>query len=349
MQILGPRCQMGGGLDGTRGWPTDPERYNEQDLLAKEIDQGPETFELQFMLNTALSDAARQQLKLRDLILADYSHEQVPESAFWSAEPRFRVELPADFCVQQAEMYRPAGQTDHFVPLKAMTLYLDPAGDGGDEIAFAVGGHVGPYIHIVGWGGWQGGVSDTNLDKLVDLCKRFGVKTVLIERNMGAGTVTKLVQNHFNGLDESGRKRIEGVGVDERSASGQKERRIIDTIRPVMQKHRLIIHRSALELDQELLQSYAQAHRDVRSGFHQMHNITTDRGSLAKDDRLDALEGLVRELTGFLVVDEDKEKAARAAARAAEFIKDPLGSSQHKQTQNTGRPKHKAWSRRFGR
>lgn len=349
MQILGARCQSGGGLDGTRGWPTDPERYNEQDLLAKEIDQGPETFELQFMLNTALSDAARQQLKLRDLILADYSHEQVPESVFWSAEPRFRVEMPSDFCVNQPELYRPAGQSDHFVPLKAITMYVDPAGGGGDEVAFAIGGAIGPYIHLVAWGGWKGGVSDSNLDKMVDLCKRFGVKSVLIEKNMGAGTVTKLVQNHFNGLDDSGRKRLEGVGVDERSAVGQKERRIIDTIRPVMQKHRLIVHRTALEMDQELLQQYPQANRDVRSGFHQMHNITTDRGALAKDDRLDALEGLIRELVGFLVIDEDKEKAARAAARAAEFIKDPLGSSLHKQSQTTGRPRHKAWGRRFSR
>ena len=348
MQLLGARCQTGGGLDGTRGWPTDPERYSEADLTSKEIDQGPETFELQFMLNTSLSDAARQQLKLRDLIVADFSHEQVPESIYWAAEPRARIELPPNFPVTNAEMYRPAAHSETFLPLRAMVLYVDPAGNGGDEFSFALGGALGPYIHVVGVGGWQGGVSDKNLDHLVEVCKRFSVKTVLVEKNMGAGTVTKLIQNHFNGLDEQGRKRLEGVGVDERNAAGQKERRIIDTIRPVMQKHRLIIHRSALEMDMQCCEAYAQAHRDVRSLFHQMHNITTDRGSLAKDDRLDALEGLVRELTGFLVIDEDKEKAARAKAVTAAFIQDPMGTAQYKAT-TPKRPQHKAWSRRFRR
>lgn len=346
--MLGARCQTGRGLDGSLGWSTDPERYSENDLCDKELDQGPETFQLQFMLNTALSDAARQQLKLRDLIVADFNHEQVPETVYWAAEPKNRLEIPRTFSVTDPEMYRPGGTAEHFAPLKAMTLYLDPAGNGGDEVAFAVGGAVGPYIHLVCWGGWLGGVSDKNLDKLVGVCKQFGVKHVLIEKNMGAGTVTKLVLNHFNCIQEDGRKRLEGVSVDERQATGQKERRIIDTIRPVMQKHRLIIHRTALDYDQESLQQYPQHARDIRSGFHQMHNITTDRGALTKDDRLDALEGLVRELTGFLVVDEDKEKAAREQSRVKEFLANPMGNAHHK-VQQGSKQKHNALRRRFGR
>ena len=348
MAMLGPRCQTGKGLDGSRGWSTDPERYSEEDLVSKELDQGPETFELQFMLNTALSDEARQQLKLRDLIVGDFSHEQVPESVFWAAEPSKRWAPPQAFPVNQVEMYRAAGLTEAFASLKAITMYIDPAGNGGDEVAFAIGGAIGPYIHLLCIGGWKGGISDSNLDKLVELCKRFAVKTVLVEKNLGAGTVTKLVQNHFYGLDESGRKRLEGVGIDERTATGQKERRIIDTIRPVMQKHRLVVHTSAIEYDLECLQQYPQQERDVRSVWHQMHNITTDRGSLAKDDRLDALEGLVRELTGFLVTDEEKEKRARDASRAKLFLNDPLGTAKYKQ-QPAPRRQHKSAKRRFGR
>lgn len=348
MALLGAKCQSGKGLDGTRGWSTDPHRYSEQDLCDKELDQGPETFELQFMLNTALSDAARQQLKLRDLIVGDFSHEQVPESLFWAAEPRNRIELPQSFSVQSPEMYRPASCTDQFVQLKAMTLFLDPAGDGGDELAFAVGGAVGPYIHCVAWGGWQGGVSDENLDKLVELCKQFDVKSVLIEKNMGHGTVTKLVINHFLGIGKDGKPRLPGVGVDERHKTGQKERRIINTVRPVLQKHRLIMHRSAVEMDQETLKQYPQQHRDVRSGFYQMHNLTTDRGSLSKDDRMDALEGLVAELMGFLVIDEVKEQERRDLARTQEFLRNPMGNA-HLKAPTGGKHKHSALRRRFQR
>ena len=79
-----------------------------------------------------------------------------------------------------------------------------------------------------------------------------------------------------------------------------------------------------------------------------MHNITTDRGALTKDDRLDALEGLVRELTGFLVVDEDKEKAAREQSRVKEFLANPMGNAHHK-VQQGSKQKHNALRRRFGR
>jgi hypothetical protein len=114
-----------------------------------------------------------------------------------------------------------------------------------------------------------------------------------------------------------------------------------------MQKHRLVLHRSAVEMDLELLKQYPLQHRDVRSGLYQMHNITSDRGSLTKDDRLDALEGLVAELMGFLVIDEVKEQQRRDAAVVQEFLRNPMGTGP-----GVGRPLksgHRVMRKRFGR
>ena len=183
---------------------------------------------------------------------------------------------------------------------------------------------------------------------MTKLVQQFGVKVVLVERNMGAGAVTKIIQNYFNGTDPvTGRRRVTGCGVDERWASGQKEKRIVDTLRPVIQRHRLIVHMSALEMDQSLLKQYPNDRRTVRSFFHQLHNITTDRGSLDKDDRLDAVEALVRELVGFLVVDEEAEAKRREAQEVKDFINDPLCTAgrrhePHKPTQRM----HRAMRRR---
>jgi hypothetical protein len=323
--LLGAKCQTGCGLDGSRGWSADPQRYTEAELVEKELDNGPEYYQLQYMLDTSLADAMRQQLKLRDLIVGEFDFRNAPEVVGWAAEPKFRMHLGAEFPVQKAELYRPAFISDGFAPVKQMTMYIDPAGDGGDEFAFSIGGVVGPFIHAVAIGGLRGGFADDNLEKLVEYVKLFDVKHVLVEKNMGAGTVTKLVLNYFNGLDENGNKRITGVSVDERNVTGQKERRIIDTLRPVIQRHRLIIHQSAFDLDLELLKQYPLDKRSVRSVFLQMHSITTDRGCLEKDDRLDSLEGLVRELMNSLVIDEDAAARARTAAEAKQFIDDPMG------------------------
>lgn len=346
IQHLGPKCQVGGGLDGTRGWSTDPQRYTDQELSIKELDNGPEYFQLQYMLDTSLVDAMRQQIKLKDLIIGDFDRFAVPETLGWAAEPKLRLELGPEFPVAKAELYRPAYIADRFVGLEQIVAYVDPAGEGGDELAFVVGGNIGPFIHLIGIGGFRGGLSEDNLEKFSQVVLDLGVKRVLVEDNMGAGTVSKLILNYFIGLDKNGRQRVPNVGVENRHASGQKERRIIDTIRPVVQRHRLIVHNSALEMDLEYNKQYPMDKRNARSLFTQMHSITTDRGCLDKDDRIDALEGLVRELAGTLVLDEDKLARARDKNDFKKFLEDPMDTKQFKSRSDNRRPSRSALRRR---
>lgn len=322
IEILGKRCQTGGGIDGTRGWPTDPERISEEEHVEKELDQGPETYELQFMLNTELSDASRQQLRLRDLLFIETDPFNVPDTLEWTAAKPYGINVP-NFPIPDAELYSPSSMSDGRSKLTGITMSIDPAGAGGDELAYAIGGAAGPYVHLLEWGGYSGGVSEANLEKVVQLCKKYKVQTVYIEKNMGHGTVTLLVQNYFNALVD-GQKRLPGVGISEGYVSGQKERRIIDIVRPVMQRHRLIVHRSAVDSDLETIRHYPAQERNLRSGFFQMHHLTTDRGSLAKDDRIDVLSLLVHQLQGFLVIDEDKAERNRQAAVIKNFINNPM-------------------------
>lgn len=347
LNLLGDRCRTGKGLDGNRGWSTDPERYTETDLCKKELDQGPEGFQLQFMLDTTLSDAMRQQLKLRDLIFGEFSLDGVPERLSWAADKKLRMAVPADFPLATAELYLPAFISEHYSTLQSVTMTVDPASDGGDELAFAIGGVCGPYIHLLAVGGFKGGFAEDNLEKLVQLVQQYNVRGVLVERNMGAGAVTQLIQNYFNGINpDTGKRRVQGCGVDERWASGQKEKRIVDTLRPIIQRHRLVVHKSALDLDLELLKQYPMDKRATRSFFHQLHSITTDKGSLEKDDRLDAVEALARELIGFLVIDEELEQRKREAAELQDFLKDPLGSASRKPAQKGSKRSHRAIKRR---
>ena len=338
--ILGPKCQTGAGIDGTRGWPTDPARISEADHIEKELDQGPETYELQFMLNTALSDASRQQLRLRDLIFLETDPFNVPDTLDWTAATPHKLNFP-QFAVPEAELYTASAMSEGRTALTGITMSIDPAGAGGDELAYAIGGAAGPYVHLLSWGGFLGGVCDANLGKVVELCKRYNVTTVYIEKNMGHGTVTLLVQNYFNAVVD-GKKRLAGVGISEGYVSGQKERRIIDIVRPVMQRHRLVVHRSAVDSDTETTRHYPAQERNLRSGFFQMQHLTTDRGSLDKDDRIDVLSLLVHQLQGFLVIDEDKAERHRQAGIIKNFINNPMG----KPNQSTGKRKHAALRRR---
>lgn len=323
----GLMCRTGKGLDGTRGWSADPQRYDEQTLIEKELDQGPEGFQLQYMLDTSLADEIRMQLKLKDLIVGEFTHERVPEQISWAADERFKLRFEAHkFAILKPDLYLPASMDGGWQPLQQMTMFVDPAGNGGDELSYAVGGVLGPYIHVVSIGGWKGGFAEDNLEKCVCLAEELGVKIIYVEKNMGAGAVGQLFRNWMNKIDEkTGKKRCTGIGVEDRQKNGQKEKRIVDTLRPVMQRHRLIFHRRALDDDFKLLAQYPTDQRNIRSVFHQIHNITTDRGSLQKDDRIDALEGLVRELTPALLRDDEAATRSREKSALLEFLTNPMG------------------------
>ena len=129
-------------------------------------------------------------------------------------------------------------------------------------------------IYCTANGGLFGGYSEENLQKLAMVAMLQKVNLVLIESNFGDGMFTQLIKPVL--------ARIHPVTVEEIHHSGQKERRIIDTLEPVLNQHRLVIDEKIIKADNE------NEHRDYRL-FYQMTRITKDRGSLLHEDRLESL------------------------------------------------------------
>ncbi len=343
-----PTLQTGGGLDGSKGKPADSHRYNEKDLCDKELDQGPEGFQLQYMLDTSLSDAARQQLKLIDLIVANFDHERLPEIIVYQAAPKYLVEMPADFPIPLTKLYHPVPVDCQFVkPKEPPMMYIDPAGGGADELAFGVSVALGPYIHVLDVGGLKGGLTEANGDTLVEIIRKYGIKLVKCESNMGHGLFeinlrAILASKKLSGSD---RPEFPDVGVVGEYSTGQKERRIIDSLVSAMQRHRIVIHPQVFTSDALYGKQHSMEKRKGFSMFYQLANITTDRGSLSHDDRLEAMAGAVRHWKAVLVVDEDAAAKARELAGAKEFMANPMGYDDHKRSKARG-TRHSIYKRR---
>lgn len=311
--------QKGGGIDGTRGKPTDLERYTESALVEKELDKGPEDFSLQYMLDTSLLDAQRQQLKLSDLLVANFDADSIPEIIAYQAAPKYQVELGNDFPIPNTKMYYPAPVDCTFVRPTEVFMFIDPAGGGSDELAFGVSTAVGPYIHVLDVGGIKGGLSGDNPDKLCRVVKDLGVTTILCESNMGHGLFEMTLKA------ELAKRELGHVGVAGEYSTGQKERRIIDSLVSPMQRHRVIIHKRVLDSDREYGKQHSIEARPQYSVFYQLSNITTDRNSLVHDDRLEAMAGCVRKWKSVLMTDEHKAAEQRALAAVTDFMRDPMG------------------------
>lgn len=320
--LANPALRTGGGIDGSRGQPTDPQRYSDAELVEKELDKGPEDYQLQYMLDTSLVDAMRQQLRLSDLIVANFSPELLPEVVAWQAAAKYEVELGPDFPVTLAKMYYAAPTESHFVAPKDVFMYIDPAGGGADEIGIGVACAVGPYIHVLDVAGLKGGLNEANEAEICDIVRTHKVSRVKVESNMGHGLFEISLRAVFNATKDLQHM---AQAVSGEYSSGQKEKRIIDSLVSPMQRHRVIVHKRVFESDRK----YAKQHGiEARTGFSlwfQLANITTDRGSLPHDDRLEAVAGAVREFKH--VLDQDAHKAAekRQEAMQSEFMRDPMG------------------------
>lgn len=314
-----PSLQRGGGIDGSRGKPSDLGRYNEDDLIEKELDKGPEDFQLQYMLDTSLADAARLQLRLSDLMVANFDSDLLPEIMVYQANILNQVELPRDFPIPGQKMYHPMTAFSKFVKPKDIFMFIDPAGGGSDELAFGVATSVGPYIHVLDVGGFKGGLAGDNPKLLCEVIAELGVTNILCESNMGHGLF------EINLRAELAKYNLNHVGVSGEYSTGQKEKRIIDSLVSPMQRHRIVIHKRVLESDIKYGKQHSIDARVQYSVFYQMSNITTDRNSLAHDDRLEAMAGAVRHFKGILAVDEHKAADARALGEVKQFMADPMG------------------------
>lgn len=364
-----PELQTGGGVAGDRGQPTDPAHIGEDILCAKELDYGEEGFNLQYMLDTTLADALRTKIRISDIPVVSCDHLNAPETLSWAANPSNAIDAkhltPA---TTGFSMYNAVGISDVYVPYITKVMTLDPAGCGGDELSFAAGGATNSYIYLLSVGGYRGGTTEENINKVVMKMLELDIQLLDIERNMGHGTVTALFVSHLDKLklkckikDEELKKelaplgitlaeldrKLSMMGISDYWVGGQKEKRIIDTISPVTRRHKLVVTKQAIEDDWEHCLQHSPEKRLQYSVFQQLGNITYDRNSLVHDDRADCVQRLVERLSPFLSVDEEAAATKRDEDAAKELIRNPMGYSKRVQSMlGMGKSKKKGRIRR---
>ena len=67
------------------GKPTDADRFDEEDLFKRQLSYGASGFNLQFMLDTSISDEDKYPLKLSDLVVMSLNPKTAPEKVIWAS------------------------------------------------------------------------------------------------------------------------------------------------------------------------------------------------------------------------------------------------------------------------
>lgn len=316
-----PKNQVGGGVDGTRGVPTDPVLLGEEALTNKELDQGTAYFNLQHMLNTELSDELRHPLKAKNLVVMNFGVDKAPGDITWLPSPNNLIPCDGKF-TSKPQFYRPFQVSDQLYEFEGKHMYVDTAGGGanGDETVAAVTYFLHGYIFLAEILKLKGGYSPENYELLSKLALKHRVNSIDVEKNFGYGAFASawrpIIHKVYKEANLTSCPAIEDVWE-----SGQKELRIIDCLEPIMARHRLIVHEDIIDYDVESVTSYPVDQRESYKLFHQMAKISRERGSLVHDDSLDAVAGSVRKWVEMIAVDEQIRCAQKETDENVEFFK----------------------------
>jgi len=333
-----PSLRTGGGLDGKSGKPCDPERFSEADLCEREASYGRSGFALQFMLDTSLADADRYPLKLSDLIVMALNPDLTSEHPVWAASPDLIVSDVPVVGFRGDRYYRPMQLKGEMLEYQGSIMAVDPSGRGKDELAYVVLKQLYGFIYLMECRGLVGGFTEENLSYLANRAKHWKVNKCIVEPNYGGGMFNELLKPIMHSIYPC---KVE----DAEWSTGQKERRIIQTLEPLMNQHRLVVNKQVILEDQRSHSGEGQDVALYRQLFHQLTRLTADRSCLKHDDRLDALAIGVAYFTKAMAQDAERKSSDRewkdTFKRQRERMKTTLGP---KPTETTTSPK--GWLRR---
>lgn len=293
--------------------PTDPERFDDFDLTEREVSYGRSGFDLQFQLDTSLSDHNRYPLKLSDLVVMDLDIDVGPAKVVWGGGPELVIRELPNVGMQGDMFHRPMAIQGDYMPYDGSVMVIDPSGRGGDETSWAVVKRLNGQLFLLECQGVKGGYEPETLELLARRAALYKVNLVLSEPNFGDGMFTNLLRPVL--------KKIHPCRLEETPRSQtQKERRIADTLEPVMNSHRLIISTAVIKADAKTASETDPQRSLWRQLFYQLTRLTRQRQCLKHDDRLDALALAVAYWIESLAADVDEAMAmARERARAEEL------------------------------
>ena len=323
--VLAPEIQEDIDM-GAEEWTTTDDRFTNEDLIEREASMGRSNFMLQFQIDTTLSDAQKFPLKMADLVVTSVNPTTAPENVIWCSDPSNVIKdtptvgLPGDYFYSPMQL---AGEWDSY---QETICSVDPSGRGTDETAAAFLSQRNGFIYLHEMSAYRDGYSDRTLLDILNRCQKYGVTSLVIETNFGDGIVGELFKKHLINTGQH-------MNIEEVRANVRKEDRIIDSLEPVLNQHRLIVDRSVIDWDYASNKDSPAEERLLYMLFYQMSRMCREKRAVKHDDRLDCLAQGVKYFTDALSISAQDQIAVRKKEEwdnmLAEFLENPEVSANH--------------------
>ena len=123
------------------------------------------------------------------------------------------------------------------------------------------------------------------------------------------------------------------IDIEEVRANVRKEDRIIDSLEPVMNQHRLVVDKKVIEWDYNSNKDESPEKRLMYMLFYQMGRMCREKGAIKHDDRIDCLAQGVKYFTDALSISAHdtikQRKREEWESLLADFLDNPHASADH--------------------
>ena len=173
---------------------------------------------------------------------------------------------------------------------------------------------------------YRDGYSDNTLLDILKGCKKYNATTLVIETNFGDGIVSELFKKHIQQTKQR-------ILIDEIRANVRKEDRIIDSLEPVLNQHRLIVDRRVIDWDYNSNKDQPPEQRLLYMLFYQMSRMCRMKFAVKHDDRIDCLAMAVKYYIDALSISAQEQINLRKRDEWEDilqgFLEDPQSSANH--------------------
>jgi hypothetical protein len=303
--VLAPQLQKDIEEQGhdTLSWTPTDTRFSEINLLEREQSMSRSNFMLQFMLDTSLSDALKFPLKLSDFHVLPLDRAVGPSSLTWRADRSTVLDLPA--VALPGDRWHSPCETGPSQPWGETIIAVDPSGRGKDETVAVILSQINGFLFIRDIIATQDGYSDKTLREILSRGKYYSATTCLIESNFGDGAIMELMRKHATEMKV-------GMNFEEVRATTRKEDRIIDTLEPVLNQHRLVVDQRLIQWDYTSNPDMAPEERLPRMLMYQLTRMCREKGAVKHDDRVDALALGVKYFQDVLAISAKEQDIQRS-------------------------------------
>lgn len=314
--------------------PIDPKRFPESEINERLASYALSGFALQFMLDTNPSEIDKHPLRTRDLIIHDCDPEMGHVKVVWGGDRTLVFQDLQSGGFDGDYYVRTAWKSDEMAKYTGTVMAIDPSGRGQDETAYAIVRNLHGMLYLVDVGGFRDGFSEATLTALATRAIRHHVNYVIDEPNYGGGMFRQLLKPVMIRIAEAARLNPNDPDPTARPpmfdeewngwSSTQKEMRILDTLEPLVQSHRLVVDHKVIENDIAVQQDKSQY-----SFIQQFTRMARIKGCLPHEDRLEAVSMACSYWIERMKLDKDRSlsthKEALLDAELKKFMENAVG------------------------